>query len=131
MRVTDFRLDRDGTVEPAVTASPAWQPFAELEGEKLTDVGLVELGRSGPAELQLVRIAAGGHFVMHSSPALAFCQVVEGAGTLALPDGRELTYEGPELYIFRPHTLHEWRDVRRDTLLSVCLVDQPGSDPTA
>lgn len=125
MRVTDFRLTEDQRrVVPEVTDAPAWKPFEQWEGESLRGVELVELPGAPGAEFQLVHIARGGHFVMHSSPKVAFCQVVGGSGTLGLPYGDELAYEGPELYVFRPRTLHEWRDVTADTLLSVCLVDQ-------
>jgi quercetin dioxygenase-like cupin family protein len=125
MRVTTF-TEHDGAVETTVAATPSWQPFEQYDGKPLRGVGLVELGRTAEAEMQLVRIAAGGHFAMHASPDIAFCQVVEGAGTLRLPGGRELAYEGPELYVFHPHTLHEWVDITADTLLSVCLVTSAG-----
>lgn len=121
MRVTEL-TDHDGTVRAAVSEVPAWQPFEQFDGQPLDRVELVEINRAGGAEMQLVRIAAGGHFAMHSSPDTAFCQIVEGAGTLRLPDGRELTYEGPELFVFHPDTLHEWVAVTADTLLSVCLI---------
>jgi hypothetical protein len=121
MRVTFFELDGN-TVRPVVAEAPAWKPFEAYEGSALTEVDLVELDSSAWAELQLVRIRAGGHFVMHSSPDLAFCQVVSGRGKLRLPDGRTLDYVGPELYVFRPDTLHEWYDIAEDTLLSVCIV---------
>jgi quercetin dioxygenase-like cupin family protein len=127
MRVTTF-TEHDGTVEPAIDDAPTWQPFEEYDGESLDGVELVELGQTAGAELQLVRIAAGGHFAMHSSSDTAFCQIVEGAGTLRLPDGRELTYRGPELYVFHPHTLHEWCAVTSDTLLSVCLLRHSGNE---
>jgi quercetin dioxygenase-like cupin family protein len=127
MRVTTF-TERDGRPEPAVDETPAWSPFTEYGGEPLEGVDLVELGEVDGAELQLVRIAAGGHFAMHSSPDVAFCQIIEGAGTLRLPDGRELTYRGPELYVFHPGTLHEWTAVTSDTLLSVCLIRQDSDD---
>ncbi|HSK91049.1 MAG TPA: hypothetical protein VK875_07040 [Euzebyales bacterium] len=127
MRVTTF-TQLDGQVQPAVDRQPDWQPFEQFDGKPLERVELVELGRTAEADLQLVRIAAGGHFAMHASPDIAFCQIVEGSGTLRLPDGRELAYEGPELYVFHPHTLHEWVDVTSDTLLSVCLVSR-GAGP--
>jgi hypothetical protein len=41
---------------------------------------------------------------------------------LVLPSGEKIDYEGPELYIFEPGTLHGWRDVVEDTLLLVCQV---------
>lgn len=123
MRTTIFELTNGG-VTPDVKDSPEWQPFLEYGGEPLEKVRLVELLTVTGAELQLVEIAAGGHFVMHSSPDVAFCQIVRGRGKLRLPDGQDLTYQGPELYVFLPNTLHEWHDIAEDTLLSVCLVKQ-------
>lgn len=125
MRVTVFELDGDD-VRTRVTDTPAWQPFEEWEGQALTDVSLVVLQEVPRAELQQVLIGAGGHFVMHTSPDLAWCQIVRGRGVLALPDGTELPYEGPELYVFEPGTLHEWKDVTEDTLLTTVLIRRPG-----
>jgi quercetin dioxygenase-like cupin family protein len=124
VRTTVFELDGDA-VRARVTPEPAWKPFEEWEGQPLTDVQLVELLEVPRARLQLVRLRAGGHFVMHSSPDLAFCQIVHGRGVLRFPDGEDLRYEGPELYVFQPGTLHEWTDIEQDTLLSVCLVGRP------
>ncbi len=121
MQTTIFTLVGD-RVETTVNATPEWKPFDEFEGKPLDRVRLVELLTASSAEIQLVEIAAGGRFAMHSSPKMAFCQVVRGKGKLGLPDGRELAYEGPELYVFLPNTLHDWHDIERDTLLSVCLV---------
>lgn len=124
MRVTVFELD-SGEVRPRVTETPPWKTHHEHEGEPLTGVaqaGLVEVPR---AQTQLVHIGVGGHYVMHATPELAYCQIVRGRGVLRLPDGRELGYAGPELYIFHPETLHEWDQVTEDTLLSVCLVRAP------
>jgi quercetin dioxygenase-like cupin family protein len=125
MRVTAFTED-NGSVHTAIADTPNWQPFEEYDGEPLDGVSLVELGQVPQAEFQLVRIAAGGHFAMHSSSDIAFCQIIEGAGTLRMPGGRELTYRGPELYVFHPGTLHEWDAVTDDTVLSVCLVRSTG-----
>lgn len=124
MRVTVFDLDGEEVVYRQAER-PAWMPFEEWEGEKLTEVELVEVVDHEEAALQLVRIRAGGHFVMHTTPDIAHCQIVEGKGTLRLPDGDELRFEGPELYVFLPNTLHEWRDIEEDTLLSVCIVHLP------
>lgn len=121
MRVTEFVVEAD-QVRADVSREPAWKTFAEVDGQPLTDVDLAELGEVPGAEFQLVRLRAGGYFAMHTSPETAFCQIIEGAGTLGLPDGRGVNYNGPELFIFNPGTLHEWRDVTEDTLLSVCLV---------
>lgn len=121
MQTTIFTLVGD-RIDTTVNATPEWKPFDEFEGKPLDRVRLVELLTASSAEVQLVEIAAGGRFAMHSSPKMAFCQVVRGKGKLGLPDGRELAYEGPELYVFLPNTLHDWHDIERDTLLSVCLI---------
>lgn len=128
MYVTEF-TENEGTVRPTVSEEPDWQPFEEFDGQPLDGVELFEITHLDGVDVQLVRIAAGGHFAMHSSPEVAFCQIVEGAGRLRLPDGREITYRGPELYIFHPGTLHEWVAVTDDTLLSVCLVSTDRTAP--
>jgi quercetin dioxygenase-like cupin family protein len=123
MRTTIFELDGD-RVSPRVREAPPWQPFEEYEGKPLERVRLWDIAEPKGGLLQLVEIQAGGHFAMHSSPDVAFCQIVRGRGRLGLPDGRELAYEGPELFVFLPGTLHDWHAVEEDTLLSVCLVRQ-------
>ncbi|MGH8935705.1 MAG: hypothetical protein ACRDXD_05495 [Acidimicrobiia bacterium] len=123
MRTTIFRR-RGDHVEADVATSPDWRSFEEYDGRPLALVKLVELIQPPRAEVQLVEIAADGHFTMHSSPDVAFCQIVRGKGKLGLPDGTALSYKGPELYVFLPGTLHDWHDVEEDTLLSVCLVKQ-------
>ena len=125
MRQTVFEL-RSGAVVTDVRDQPEWQPFEEYDGKRLERVRVQDLVDPPGALIQLVEIAAGGSFAMHSSPDVAFCQVVRGRGRLGLPDGRALDYEGPELYIFLPGTLHDWHEVEEDTLLSVCLVRQSG-----
>jgi quercetin dioxygenase-like cupin family protein len=124
MRTTVFELHA-GTVVTDVRDEPEWQPFDEYDGQPLERVRVHDVLEPPRALIQLVQIAAGGSFAMHSSPDVAFCQVVRGRGKLGLPDGRELEYSAPELYVFMPGTLHDWRDVEEDTLLSVCLVRQP------
>jgi quercetin dioxygenase-like cupin family protein len=121
MKTTIFSSQGDDVVH-SVVERPEWRPFGMYDGEPLQRVQLFELGAVTDAEFQLVEIAAGGYFAMHASSDVAFCQVVRGRGKLGLPGGRELDYEGPELYIFHPGSLHDWHDVADDTLLSVCLV---------
>jgi hypothetical protein len=121
MRTTVFSLEGD-KVSARVTEKHEWQPFDEYDHKPLTNVGLVELLQHATWEMQLVEIRAGGHFAMHSSPDVAFCQIVGGKGKLGLPGETELFYEGPELYVFLPDTLHDWHDIEEDTLLSVCLI---------
>jgi quercetin dioxygenase-like cupin family protein len=123
MRATIFELD-SGAVVTDVREEPDWQPFTEYDGEPLDRVRVQDLLEPPGALIQLVEIAARGSFAMHSSPDVAFCQVVRGRGKLGLPDGRELAYAAPELYVFLPGTRHDWHGVQEDTLLSVCLVPQ-------
>ncbi len=124
MRTTIFEL-RSGALVTDVREAPEWQPFEEYDGKALDRVRVQDLLEPPGALIQLVEIATGGSFAMHSSPDVAFCQVVRGRGRLGLPDGGELHYAAPELYVFLPGTLHDWHDVEEDTLLSVCLVRQP------
>ncbi len=124
MRTTIFELEGSG-VSLRRREIPDWKAFAEYEGRPLGAVDLVELKQVPNAELQLVRIRSGGHFVMHTSPDVAYCQIIKGRGTLVLPEEHTISYSGPELYVFMPGTLHEWRDIEEETLLSVCLVKQP------
>lgn len=126
VRTTIFELDDDGAVQPRADESPAFEPFTEFDGEPLHGVQLHEIAQRGEIELQLIEIAAGGEFAMHSSPKLAFCHIVRGAGKLGLPDGRELGYRGPETYVFLPGTLHDWHEVTEDTLLAVAIVPDAG-----
>ncbi|MQA85860.1 MAG: hypothetical protein GEV03_14865 [Streptosporangiales bacterium] len=123
MRTTIFSL-RDGKAVPEVSEKPSWQPLGDYDGKPLQRVHMTSLKEVTHAEMQLVSIAAGGHFAMHASPDVAFCQIVRGRGRLGLEDGTELPYEAPELYIFLPGTLHDWHAIEEDTVLSVCLVQQ-------
>jgi hypothetical protein len=44
---------------------------------------------------------------------------------VGLPDGTEVAYDGPHLFLFQPRTHHTWHDVEEETLLSICLVSGP------
>jgi quercetin dioxygenase-like cupin family protein len=123
LRTTSFTAGADGVVA-AVTDRPAWQPLEVYDEKPLQGVRLFEIDEVAGAEFQMVEITAGGHFAMHTSPDVAFCQIVRGRGKLGLPDDREVEYRGPELYIFHPGSLHDWHDIEEDTLLSVCLIRQ-------
>ncbi|HUG48008.1 MAG TPA: hypothetical protein VMP67_06305 [Candidatus Limnocylindria bacterium] len=129
MRVSIFS-DADGATVADVLADPDLGLLADWQGQPLSLVRMASILRSGDIEVQVVQIAAGGHFVMHSSPQVAFCQVVRGRGQLGLPDGTSIPYSGPELYVFLPNSLHDWHDISEDTLLSVCLVATKTPNPS-
>ncbi|HET7727640.1 MAG TPA: hypothetical protein VFK54_09965 [Candidatus Limnocylindrales bacterium] len=124
MRVTLF-TDVDG--QTAVDARPdaVLEPMADWQGTPLSGVRWQRIHEDRTLDIQLVEIAAGGQFVMHSSPSVAFCQIVRGRGALGLPDGTSVPYAGPELFVFLPNSRHDWHDIAEDTLLAVCLVAQP------
>lgn len=91
MRVTVFDVDGDSVVthinpDPEMLVESHWQ------SEPPRRVRIHHIEDRGAIELQLVEIAAGGEFAMHSSPKLAFCQVVRGTGKLGLPGGRSIEY---------------------------------------
>jgi hypothetical protein len=86
MRVTVFR-GTDGEVSAEVSTSPTWEPLEEYDGKPLHQVRLAVVDRLPSGEIQLVEIAAGGHFAMYTNPDVAFCQIVRGRGKLGLPDG--------------------------------------------
>jgi quercetin dioxygenase-like cupin family protein len=123
MRVTLFS-DAGGRTSVDVRPVPELAPMPDWQGAPLSRVRWERVIQLGPADVQLVEIAAGGHFVMHASPDLAFCQVVRGRGRLGLPGGEAIEYAGPELFVFLPNSLHDWHAIVEDTLLAVCLVRQ-------
>jgi quercetin dioxygenase-like cupin family protein len=123
MRTTIFTA-KDGQVSVDTRERPGWEPLGDYEGKPLVHVRMAELAQVKHAEMQTFEIGAGGSFAMHASPDVAFCQIVRGRGRLGLPDGREIAYQAPELYVFLPGSLHDWHAVEEDTLLSVCLIKQ-------
>ena len=122
MRTTIVTLSAAGVPVPVVDPEPTFSAFEEWDSAPLHGVRLHEIETRGAIELQLVEIAAGGEFVMHSSPKLAFCHVVRGAGLLGFPDGSAQAYRGPETFVFHPGTPHDWHDVLEDTLLAVAIM---------
>jgi quercetin dioxygenase-like cupin family protein len=111
----------DGHVQLQRSEVPPWGDTDEFGGVS------AELYRSPNGTSSFHLIPAGTSVPIHSGPDYAFCHIVTGRGKLVLPSGEETDYHGPELYIFEPGTLHGWRDVVEDTLLSVCLV-KPASE---
>lgn len=124
MKTTTVALE-DGTVRTDVDEAPSLERLDEFDGRPLERVSSLDLRESDRALMQLIEIEAGGSFAMHSSPDVAFCQIVRGRGKLGLPGGREVPYAGPELFIFLPNTEHDWHDIEEDTLMAVCIVKQP------
>jgi hypothetical protein len=100
VKATIFSL-RDGELVATVSGAPA-RPFEEFDGKPLELVTRVDVHSVDAVEIQFVEIKAGGHFVMHLSPAIASARSptagearparrnrarVFGAGTLRVPAG--------------------------------------------
>lgn len=73
MRTTVFELCSGGVVTD-VREEPGWRPFEEYDGKPLERVRVQDLLEPTGALVQLVEIAKGGSFAMHSSPDVAFCR---------------------------------------------------------
>jgi quercetin dioxygenase-like cupin family protein len=115
MRTTVFKVV-GGQVEAEVCEVPPWA--APDENGQIA----AEMHHSLNGSTVLYRIPAGVTVPIHAGPNYALCQIISGRGTLMLPSGQEIAYEGPELFTFEPNALHGWRDVVEDTLLTVCEV---------
>jgi len=121
LRTTIFNLV-NGRVEFQVSEVPPWGDTDEFGG------AVADLHHMPNGACLLHRIPAGTSVPIHTGPDYGFCQIVTGRGKLVLPTGQEINYHGPELYFFEPGTLHGWRDVATDTLLSVCQVKDSGAE---
>jgi quercetin dioxygenase-like cupin family protein len=97
-------------------------PLEEVGGERIEGVSVAAVPFATHGEAHFVRIAAGGYFVLHTGPESGFVQVVHGRGKLVLPGDVRVPFAAPELFLFRPNTLHGWNDIEEDTLMAACLI---------
>ena len=121
MRVSHVLL-AGSQVSLAAIEGLAFTPLDEVDGERLEGVSVAAVDFVPHGEVRFVRIAAGGNFVMHTGPESGFVQVVEGRGQLVLPGEVRVPFSAPELFLFRPQTLHGWSDIEEDTLMAACLI---------
>ena len=120
MRTTILR-PRNGAVETASADNHSWGVVAEWDGQAVSGTEHVEIHRSAHGVVLLVRICAGGRFPLHAGSVNSVCQIVAGHGTVGLPNGAEVAYRAPELFVFEPGTLHAWR-AQTDTEFTVCEI---------
>ena len=121
MRVSHVLLE-GSQVTLDVIEDLAFTPLDEVEGEPVVGVSVAAADFVEHADVRFVRIAAGGNFVMHTGPESGFAQVVAGRGKLVLPGEVRVPFKAPELFLFRPQTLHGWSDIEEDTLMVACLI---------
>ena len=93
-------------------------PVHEVDGQRIEGVSVANIPFMPTAEAHFVRIEAGGFFLLHTGPQSGFVQVVRGRGKLVLPEGTRVPFVAPELFLFRPETLHGWGDIEEDTLIA-------------
>ena len=113
MRVSHVLLE-GSQVTLDVIEDLAFTPLDEVEGEPVVGVSVAAADFVEHADVRFVRIAAGGNFVMHTGPESGFAQV--------LPGEVRVPFKAPELFLFRPQTLHGWSDIEEDTLMVACLI---------
>ena len=120
MLITLIR-ERDGKVE-ATPLEPEWEKLEEWQGVPFRGISFSALLEAGPGQVVLNHFEPGAVAPPHSAEQFAFIQVVRGRGKVGLPDGSEVAYDGPHLFLFQPGARHTWHDVEEETLLSICLV---------
>jgi quercetin dioxygenase-like cupin family protein len=113
--------ERDGNVV-ARKLEPEWQKLETWQGVPFRGISFSALLEAGPGQVVLNHFEEGAEAPEHSADQFAFIQVVRGRGKVGLPDGSEVAFDGPHLFLFQPGTRHTWHDVEEETLLSICLV---------
>jgi quercetin dioxygenase-like cupin family protein len=113
--------ERDGEVV-ATPLEPEWKQLEEWQGVPFRGISFSALLDAGTGQAVLNLFAPGAEAPEHSADQFAFIQIVRGRGKMGLPDGTEVSFDGPHLFLFQPGTRHTWHDVEEETLLSICLV---------
>jgi quercetin dioxygenase-like cupin family protein len=121
LKVSHVLLD-GSQVSLDVIEDLAFTPLEEVAGERIEGVSVAAVDFVPHGEVHVVRIAAGGYFVLHTGPESGFVQVVHGRGKLVLPGDIRVPFTAPELFLFRPNTLHGWNDIEEETLMVACLI---------
>lgn len=119
MKVHQIVRDGDGVV--ARTLESATAPLPEMAGTRLDGVGLWQYDLPW-GRLEVVELAAGASLPLHSAEQPIFCQVLSGSGRLGLPDGSELSFAAPDLFVLDPDTEHSWQGIEQPVVLSICVV---------
>jgi quercetin dioxygenase-like cupin family protein len=84
------------------------------EGARLAILG----GESGVTVL-LVELEADGFIAEHATPDVSICHVIEGAGTVFLPNGDEISFGRGDTIEFAGDVPHGWRGGSERTLVAV------------
>ncbi len=92
------------------------------EGARLAILG----GENGTTVL-IVELDAEGFIAEHATPEVSICHVIEGAGTVFLPSGEEISFERGDTIEFGGDVPHGWRGGNERTLVAVTTYLQTAS----
>jgi quercetin dioxygenase-like cupin family protein len=84
------------------------------EGARLAVIG----GANGVTVL-IVELEAEGFIAEHATPEVSVCHVIEGAGTVFLRDGEEISFKRGDTIEFAGDVPHGWRAGSDRTLVAV------------
>jgi quercetin dioxygenase-like cupin family protein len=85
-----------------------WVPLDPGE-EPSEGARLAVVGGSNGVTVVLVELEAEGFIAEHATPEVSVCHVIEGAGTVFLRGGEEITFERGDTIEFAGDVLHGWR----------------------
>jgi quercetin dioxygenase-like cupin family protein len=120
VQITEL-VARGGAVEV-----DSWEPepqALEFEGRSMEEIQYWNQGSAAKALVEVVEMAPGAELPLHGGEHLAICNVHTGGGTVSLPDGEEIAFTAPHLFVFGKDTRHGWCKFTEPTLMTVCLVD--------
>ena len=80
---------------------------------------LAVLGGASGVTVLLVELEAEGFIAEHATAEVSVCHVVEGGGTVFLPDGKEIPFERGDTIEFAGDVPHGWRGGSAPTLVAV------------
>jgi hypothetical protein len=120
VQITEL-VARDGGVGVESHASET-EPLV-YEGRTLPEILYWNQATASKVLAEVVEFEPGAELPLHGGEFLGICNVHSGGGVVGLPDGSEVTFSAPHLFVFGKDTIHSWCKFTEPTLMTVCLVD--------
>jgi quercetin dioxygenase-like cupin family protein len=120
VQITEL-VARDGGVGVDARASET-EPLV-YDGRTLTEILYWNHPTAAKVLAEVVEFEPGAELPLHGGEFLAICNVHSGGGVVGLPDGSEVAFNAPHLFVFGKDTTHSWAKFAEPTLMTVCLVD--------
>jgi quercetin dioxygenase-like cupin family protein len=95
-----------------------WVPL-DPGAEPSAGASLAVLGGANGVTVLIVELEAEGFIAEHATPEVSVCHVIEGSGTVFLPDGAEIAFERGDTIEFAGDVPHGWRGGSDRTLVAV------------